>query len=225
MAIVFFIIQQVKEWASQLESGDAQSKENALMNLRNIKEQLLAHSIAETQLTPEQEQNADKSMAKTSDKSVADNRSIGHKKGGLFGCFSGQNGNNGHHHHGTAGRDRTRERDEHNAALYGAALVGFGIGAAGCGGAGCGGGCGSDNGNASAGAYNANDFRHNDNDCKNIAPNGIDYWNACVPACTPLSLKTCATTIVSSEDEQGEPVVCRCKWTACERCVPLEEDE
>ncbi|KAL3101598.1 hypothetical protein niasHT_023118 [Heterodera trifolii] len=83
----------------------------------------------------------------------------------------------------------------------------------------------TDNGNASAGAYNANDFRHNDNDGKNIVPNGIDYWNACVPACTPLSLKTCATTIVSSEDEQGEPVVCRCKWTACERCVPLVKDE
>ncbi|KAL3076227.1 hypothetical protein niasHT_032519 [Heterodera trifolii] len=83
-----------------------------------------------------------------------------------------------------------------------------------------------DNGNAFAAAGNANDdCRHNANDGKNIAPNGIDYWIACVPACTPLSQKTCATTIVSSEDDHGEPVVCRCKWTAWKQCVPLEEDE
>ncbi|KAL3102509.1 hypothetical protein niasHS_001251 [Heterodera schachtii] len=122
---------KVKEWASQLESGDAQSKENALMNLRNTKEQLLL------------EQNANESVGATTDKNVANSRSISHKKGGLFGCFGGQNGNDGHYHHGTVGSDRSRERDQHNAALYGTAIVGYGIVGAGCGGAGCGGGCGA----------------------------------------------------------------------------------
>ncbi|KAL3111192.1 hypothetical protein niasHT_019153 [Heterodera trifolii] len=93
--------------------------------------------------TSRKEQNSNKSVAKASDKKVADNRSIGHKKGSLLGCLGSQNGNDGHHHHGTAGRDRIRKRDEHNTALYGAAIVGYGIGAFGCSGAGCGGGCGA----------------------------------------------------------------------------------